>query len=193
MTLNSPDDKKLDYKDETTFVNEFMAIRDLLLHVAFNVTKNHQDAEEIVSAVLLTILTKLRNGELTIQDGKFKSFACSSVKNLSLNTIRTKKTRHAKNAQFFRETHLNPSQVDEANYKELIDLFTEVLELIENNNHKRILEYIVVDGLKYEEIAEKENIEMGTVMSRLARARAKVRNLVAKNVRFSDLRNFDIL
>ena len=54
-------------------------------------------------------------------------------------------------------------------------------------NHRVILVLVVIEGYSYKEVSERLDMPIGTVMSRLARARAKLASLLPANK--SDLEN----
>jgi RNA polymerase sigma-70 factor (ECF subfamily) len=62
-----------------------------------------------------------------------------------------------------------------------------------NVEHRQILLLVGIEGLNYREIAEELDIPIGTVMSRLARAREKLRTAIESGARPDNVSNVEVL
>lgn len=77
---------------------------------------------------------------------------------------------------------------DRAEFRDLVAAMATL-----NIEHRQILLLAGLEGLNYREIADELDVPMGTVMSRLARAREKLRNAMERGVRPDDLSNVERL
>lgn len=172
---------------------EFLRIREGLVYFAHQITKNHQDAEEVVSQTLEQLLKRLKSGSLPIQNLQYKAYIYRSVRNASFNVIRDRKKRAEKVIRLDHSDSVDPSQIDEINYEKLVALFMEAMEMLKNEDHREILALRILEGLEYNEIATATQTKLGTIMSRLSRAREAIRAVINDYPRFDDLKKFEIL
>ena len=59
---------------------EFMKIKNSLIYLAWQFTKNEQDAEEIVSQVIERFLVMINNGELKMYNANYKTYLHIAVR-----------------------------------------------------------------------------------------------------------------
>ncbi len=138
---------------------------------AHSLTRNHDEANDLVQNALVMILRKHDR----FQEGSnFKSWATTVVHNVWVNTI-----RHS-----VREAEL--IMFTDSSLPEYTSAPTQEIKLILKDVHRainllpldvqRILELVARDGMSYDDIAAQENIPVGTVRSKLARGREKLRD-----------------
>jgi RNA polymerase sigma-70 factor (ECF subfamily) len=65
------------------------------------------------------------------------------------------------------------SQEDQMHYQDVVESFREL-----PHNDKVVLSLVAIEGLKYEEAAELLEVPVGTVRSRLSRARTRLRDIL---------------
>lgn len=124
-------------------------------------------ADDLLQDTLLRTLSRLDQYKPT---GSFKGWVFTIMKNQFLDERRRQKFRRA--ASFDEDTHagartVNPSQVDSLVLKELRGALTRLPE-----QSRTLLLGVVLHGWSYEDAAERMGLPLGTVRSRLFRARA---------------------
>jgi RNA polymerase sigma-70 factor (ECF subfamily) len=155
-----------------------------LYNLAFWLTRNDRDAEDIVQETLLKAL----RGFSSFQTGtNFKAWIFRILR----NTFLTSRTGLAASRTVALEDELNALGESSPTYPEsAIDRDTPELNLIRLNDSAAVhramenlpsplLEVILlcdVEEMKYKEIAAVLEIPIGTVMSRISRGRAELRN-----------------
>ena len=161
---------------------------------AKSITKNNEDAEELTQDTML----KIRKGIFSFRgDSSLKTWIFRIISNLSIN--RLKKTRRqggsitmsldapvssddtADNAASFADV-LPSSEVSPADLIERSDteaIMARAMAALPPE-YAKIMDLRVAQELSYEEIAEKLNLTLGTVKSRIARARECLRQNLEK-------------
>lgn len=158
---------------------------------AKSITKNHEDAEELTQDTLL----KIRRGIFSFRgESSLKTWIFRIISNLSINSLHKSKRQH-------RDTtySIDASLTDDEDGGSLADFLPSSemspVDLLEREDNETIMrsamaslpkEYAeimnlrVAQELSYEEIAEKLNLSIGTVKSRIARAREALREKLVK-------------
>ena len=158
--------------------------KDILLK-AKSITKNHEDAEELTQDTLL----KIRKGIFSFRgESSLKTWIFRIISNLSINRLKKVKRRGSDVT-----TSLDAAISASAN-EESFSTFADILpssdmspaDILERSDNEAIMneamqslpkEYAeimhmrVAEELSYEEIAQKLGLSIGTVKSRIARAR----------------------
>lgn len=162
------------------FQTKLMAIQNNLLNFAFMLTSNRDNAYDLLQD---TTLKALDNEDKYIDNTNFKGWVFTIMRNIFINNYR----RVVRSATVIDQTedlyHLNLSQdsgleTPEASFGagEITDVFNSFPD------DYRIPFSMHVAGYKYNEIAEKMNLPLGTVKSRIFFARKKLQT------RFADYR-----
>ncbi len=164
----------------TTFQTNLMNLQSNLLNFAFMLTSNRDDAYDLLQD---TTLKALDNQDKYAENTNFKAWVMTIMRNLFINNYR----RSVRNATVVDTTdnlyHLNLSQ--DSGFESPEDSYgaSEITEAIsEFSDEYRIPFSMHVAGYKYNEIAEKMNLPLGTVKSRIFFARKKLQE------RFADYR-----
>ena len=164
----------------TTFQTNLMNLQSNLLNFAFMLTSNRDDAYDLLQD---TTLKALDNQDKYAEKTNFKAWVMTIMRNLFINNYR----RSVRNATVVDTTdnlyHLNLSQ--DSGFESPEDSYgaSEITEAIsEFSDEYRIPFSMHVAGYKYNEIAEKMNLPLGTVKSRIFFARKKLQE------RFADYR-----
>ena len=164
----------------TTFQTNLMNLQSNLLNFAFMLTSNRDDAYDLLQD---TTLKALDNQDKYAENTNFKAWVMTIMRNLFINNYR----RSVRNATVVDTTdnlyHLNLSQ--DSGFESPEDSYgaSEITEAIsEFSDEYRIPFSMHVAGYKYNEIAEKMNLPLGTVKSRMFFARKKLQE------RFADYR-----
>jgi len=165
---------------ETNFQTKLMNLQSNLLNFAFMLTSNRDDAYDLLQD---TTLKALDNQEKYTENTNFKGWVFTIMRNIFINNYR----RTARAATVVDTTdnlyHLNLSQdsgldTPEGSYatQEIVGAINELSE------DYRVPFSMHVAGYKYNEIAEKMDLPLGTVKSRIYFARKRLQE------RFADYR-----
>ncbi|HEX3110391.1 MAG TPA: RNA polymerase sigma factor [Thermoanaerobaculia bacterium] len=175
--------------DQRAFASFHDEIKPYLFNVADRRLRNREDAEEIVERAF----AQFWRGVATFRaDCAVKTFLTRIVINLSNNRYHYNRRRFkfstvSLNAVLHEETRSTmqdvlpcpnadtPGQIERA---ELERRIRNAMERIESSK-AAILRFVAVAGGSYEEAAEAFGIKVGTVKSRVSRARSELRTLLA--------------
>ncbi|MCP3910144.1 MAG: sigma-70 family RNA polymerase sigma factor [Actinomycetia bacterium] len=153
---------------------------DLMLRVARSITGNQADAEDVVQDTLLRAYRAIDRF-----DGRYpRAWLLTILRNAQVNRVRRRRPELLRDPDetFLRvaakdsdgaspETRVVEQTFDsevETAFNSLPDKFREVVQLVD------------LDGLAYQEAADMLEIPVGTVMSRLHRARKRIREHLTK-------------
>ena len=164
----------------TSFQANLMNLQSNLLNFAYMLTSNRDDAYDLLQD---TTLKALDNQDKYAENTNFKAWVMTIMRNLFINNYR----RTARAATVVDTTdnlyHLNLSQDSGFESPEESYGASEITMAInEFSDEYRIPFSMHVAGYKYNEIAEKMNLPLGTVKSRIFFARKKLQE------RFADYR-----
>lgn len=158
--------------DAITLEKELLSVRPKLSVYAKQLTNCIEDAEDLVQETMYKILT---NASKFVTEQNFKGWAYTILRNIFINEYRREAKRKqindiTPNDYFLNLTTLysQESPEDVISEKEIKDVINEYPdELKEPFNY-------YIRGFQYQEIAEKLNIPLGTVKSRIYFARKKL-------------------
>ena len=144
--------------------------RDRLFYHALGIVKDWEEAYDVVQEVFIRAMRERRFFDAEF---KMKAWLFRVTSNLCFNLVRDRKRRGAILDTMMKPEVRKPDQVDAVFKGERRD---EVLSAIDKmtRDHKEILLLRYYDDLSYAEIAGVLDIKLGTVMSRLSRARARL-------------------
>ncbi len=163
-----------------TFQSNLMTLQANLFNFAMMLTSNRDDANDLLQD---TTLKALDNQEKYAEGTNFKGWVFTIMRNIFINNYR----RSARTATMVDTTdnlyHLNLSQDSGLETPDGSYTAQEITAAINSfSDDFRIPFSMHVAGYKYNEIAEKMNLPLGTVKSRIFFARKKLQE------RFSDYR-----
>jgi len=147
---------------ETSSLNKF----------AYKLTRNRDDAEDLLQATIVTALEKQHQFE---QGTNLFSWTSRIMFNAFVSNYRHN-TRFE--TQYDPQWYIDQESVEatQENDAELALIFDAMLSLSED--HREMLIMVCVDGMRYAEVAKKLQIPVGTVRSRLSRAREGLQDLL---------------
>ncbi len=153
---------------------------DVMYRTAWSLTRSDADAQDLVQDTLLRAYRAIERF-----DGKYpRAWLLTIMRNANINRVRKKKpdllddpdATFERSTDFADQDHPESLVVDpvfdaaiESAFAELPDMFREIVELVDLN------------GLAYQEAADLLDVPVGTVMSRLHRARKRIRESLAQN------------
>lgn len=152
---------------------ELVSEMDNLRKFALRLTKNVSDAEDLLQS---TVLRALEKRDYFETNTNLFSWTSKVMFNLFVSQYRHKKKFETQYdpAPYLEQVVTGPSQEASA------DLATvrESMKRLSKEHHE-ILVLICIQGLRYEEVAEQLQIPIGTVRSRLSRARQQLQDMLA--------------
>jgi RNA polymerase sigma-70 factor (ECF subfamily) len=149
---------------------------DVLLRVAHSLTRNHADAEDLVQDTLLRAYKAIERF-----DGRYpRAWLLTILRNTHINRNRRRRPELLRDPDTQMERLAQSPETEEATRPDRFvdlefdaDLDAALATLSEP--FATVVELVDIDGLAYAEAAEVLGIPIGTVMSRLHRARRKIR------------------
>lgn len=142
-----------------------------LRRYALSLTRNPADAEDLVHDALLSALERRDQFR---QGANLRPWLMSILHNGFVDRLRTRRAEAVRNAEI--GLRADPSvAASQESASRLADVRRAFMAL--PDEQRAALHLVTVEGLSYEEAAAALNIPSGTLVSRLSRARAKLRAL----------------
>lgn len=140
-----------------------------LRRYARSLTRDPSDAEDLVQDALMRAYEKrptFRTG------GNLKAWLLSVLHNTHVDGLRRRRSlaRRAEDAAYLQDEGRDGGQHDSVRLAQLRTAFAALPE-----EQRAALHLVAIDELSYQEAARVLNIPVGTLMSRIARARARLR------------------
>jgi len=148
--------------------------RDRLFHHACYVLKDYHEATDVTQEVFIKAMREKRFFD---PDFKMKAWLFRVTTNLCFNIRRDRKRRAAILETVPRARFSAPTQVDLVFDNEKQEHILGAMENL-SENHRKILMLRYYDDLSYAEIANILEIKLGTVMSRLSRAKRQLMEVI---------------
>ncbi len=160
--------------DESALAELYDRHAPFVLGVALKIARDHNEAEDVVHDAFVAIVE--RADQFRPERGSVIAWLVTTVRNLALDRAR----RRTRRAQILEE-ELRHEPTDPVPDPEALSWLEHrraaVLAALARvpDEQRRTLEIAFFEGLSYPEIAERENVPLGTVKSRAARALAALR------------------
>lgn len=168
---------------EDEFIKRFNRIRASLLALAKKWCDNSQDAEDLVQD---TAVRAYRKYAEHYRENNFPAWVKKIMRNIRLNQVQGK-NRHFQYVDLLEVGRVDinsmadpASRIDDYIFEEMLNFVAEHLEGT-NSNFYAVWDMAVLKDMTYAEIAETLDIPVGTVRSRLSRARRLVKGVVCDN------------
>lgn len=147
---------------------------DVLLRVAMSLTRNSADAEDLVQDTLLRAY-----GAVERFDGRYpRAWLLTIMRNAQVNRVRRRRPELLRDPEAGDRLLESQTPHDSAEQDALRDAFDATVEEALDalpDKFKRVVRLVDLDGLSYQEAADVLGVPIGTVMSRLHRARQRIR------------------
>jgi len=155
--------------------NQLITEMDRLKRFAMRLTKNEANADDLLQN---TVLRAFEKKHLFKEGSNVFSWSSKIMYNLFVSDYRRKVKFES---QYDPESAISKmtASVDHEDHMMLQEVGEAMNRL--SDEHREILVMISVQGMKYEEASEKLNIPVGTVRSRLSRARTMLTDLLDNN------------
>ena len=149
---------------------------DVMWRVAMSLTRNRADAEDLVQESLLRAYRAIDSF-----DGRYpRAWLLTILRNTERNRHRRRRPSLLSDPEIVEERG-PATEADaverRAEDREFDEAVTAALEELPEN-FRRVVELVDVDGLTYQEAADVLEVPLGTVMSRLHRARRRIRDVL---------------
>ncbi len=156
-----------------------------LLNHAFRILKNREDAEDALQEAYLKIYSSLDKFE---GNSSFKTWIYKIVTNVCLDMLRNQKKISKTSLNVTNEDGNQEIEIPDDTYspdvsaqkKAALEALKDALNDLDDD-HKIVITLRDIDGLSYEDIANITSTNVGTVKSRISRARMRLKKLLEKN------------
>lgn len=168
--------------DLNAFNTLILHYQDFLFRVAFRITRDENMASDVVQEACLLVFHKISS----YRDGSFRGWLARIVSNVCYDELRAQKRRRTQSLEvhnqdgqelsspyWLADVSANPETQVEVN--ELEEMILNCLGRI-SPQHQMILILIDIEEFSYEEAADALQVPVGTIKSRLARARMQMRD-----------------
>ena len=161
-----------------SFRKDLVGVQEELLRFAYKLTTDREEANDLLQE---TSLKALDNEDKYTPDTNFKGWMYTIMRNLFINNYR----RSVRELNFLDSNFTDYAQIqvakDDDKFEETYDLklLYRIINKLPDDTKQPFMMF--VSGLKYKEIAEKMDLPIGTIKSRLHFARKKLQK---------DLRDF---
>ena len=172
--------------DEAAFEKLVTLYERKVYATAFRYTANEHDAMDISQEVFIRVFRFIHTFNL---ESSFSTWIYRITVNVCKDHIRKRASRAELPLELTDEesgeytVEISDSTYDPVELYEQAELRQEIRRAIDDlpDNYKEIVLLRDIGGLSYDEISQTLDIEVGTVKSRLSRAREKLRNFLLQN------------
>ncbi len=157
-----------------------MVVRDFrgrLFQHAFFIVKDSQEAYDAVQEVFIKAMRETRFFD---EQFRMKAWLFRVTSNLCYNIVRDRRRRGGILESLGRPDRTQANQMERVQRGQRRDEILSAMDSL-GRNHREILVLRYYHDLSYAEIAEVLDVKLGTVMSRLSRARAKLGEVMGPN------------
>jgi len=163
----------------TAFEQILSRYEKLIFHITRRYFHNHEDAMDAAQEAALRIYRGLPGVTLKL-DGTLKSWICTVTANVCLDIVRKKRVETEELTDNITYTTNAPSAEEHAAANERVREITSAITQLPDDQ-RIIIILRDLNGLAYEELASVLGISIGTVKSRLSRARGALKGLLEDN------------
>jgi RNA polymerase sigma-70 factor (ECF subfamily) len=160
----------------TVLENDIAALLPRLRRFARSITFHREDADDLVQVAVERALTHAGQWE---PGTRLDSWMFRIVKNAWIDEVRSRARRAELFAPEEEGEHVGDNVAEAQQQRMAIEKAVSLL----SEDHRLVIGLVLVDGLPYKEAAEVLEIPMGTLTSRLARAREALQELLSDRVR----------
>jgi RNA polymerase sigma-70 factor (ECF subfamily) len=159
------------------FDTQLQEVRSHLIRFAYQLTMNSENARDLLQD---TCFKALANRDKFREDINFKAWTFTIMRNIFINDYRKgQKNRRIDQAPDHYSLVQRNANFDTPEGRMTMKQIRDTIELLEDDYREPLLMHIT--GFKYIEIADKLNLKMGTVKSRIFLSRKKLSILLRDN------------
>lgn len=153
-------------RDRTELHRDLVALVPSLRRFAYALTRHADDADELVQATMERLLSRPMPDDVELVKWMFRV-----SRNIWIDDLRSRRVRREAAKDMVLETELDASTEERVAARAMLQRTQEGIDALPEEQ-REVLAMVAIAGLAYREAAEALSIPIGTVMSRLARARA---------------------
>lgn len=177
--------------DQEAFAQLVQANQNKIYALSYRMTANQEDAQDLAQEAFLRAWRTLPSFQ---GESSFATWLYRLASNLCIDFLRREKRRKsvASITSLDDEESNAPTEVPDHRFRPETELERKELRsavgqalLKLSDEHRQVLVLRELDGLSYSEIAERLELEEGTVKSRISRARLSLRNILLADGNFS--------
>jgi RNA polymerase sigma-70 factor, ECF subfamily len=160
--------------DDTAFARYVLPEIEVLLRVAHSLTRNHAEAEDLVQDTLLRAYRGIGGF-----DGRHpRAWLLTILRNTHINRNRRRRPELLRDPDAATDRMISAASDERTDAVIDDEIDVEIIRALESLDEpfRRVVELVDIDGLSYAEAAEVLDVPVGTVMSRLHRARSRIRD-----------------
>ena len=164
--------------DDTAFERYVLPEIEVLLRVANSLTRNHAEAEDLVQDTLLRAYRAIDGF-----DGRYpRAWLLTILRNTHINRNRRRRPELLRNPNAATDRMISAASDERTDEGVDDEIDVEIIRALDSLDEpfRQVVELVDIDGLSYAEAAEVLDVPVGTVMSRLHRARSRIRDRLAK-------------
>lgn len=179
--------KKIKDGDMDAFTQLVELFGDRAVNFAYRMLKDQNDAEDAVQEAFLKVFDKIHTFK---QESKFSTWFYTVLSNICRDMLRkkSKKPMTVSINQTNREDDDFELQLEDTSYephenfikKDALNILDKALTQL-SDEHREVIVLRDIEGFDYEKIAEILGISLGTVKSRISRARISLRKILEEN------------
>lgn len=145
----------------------------VLRRYAYSLVRNRDEAEDLVQDTLVRALEKKSSFR---PEGSLRGWLISILHNTHIDRLRVVRSQEGRKAAFSEVTEQS-TPADQEHVARLSQIREAFLDL--PTEQREALHLVAIEALTYQEAADALGIPIGTLMSRLSRARQRLRSLEA--------------
>lgn len=184
---SKPDERPAPTDPDERFAHFITPEIDVLYRVARSITGNPTDAEDLVQDTLLRAYRSIERF-----DGRHpRAWLLTIMRNAQINRVRRKRPELLRDPDVTMQTTADTSSdgkdIEDQVLHNTFDARIETALDALAPKFRSVIDLVDINGLSYQEAAETLDVPVGTIMSRLHRARKRIRVDLAKSgVTFGD-------
>jgi RNA polymerase sigma-70 factor (ECF subfamily) len=160
--------------DEQAFETYVLPEIEVLLRVANSLTRNHAEAEDLVQDALIRAYRGIGGF-----DGRHpRAWLLTILRNTHINRNRRRRPELPRDPDAATDRMISAASDERTDAGVDNEIDVEIIRALDSLDEpfRRVVELVDIDGLSYAEAAEVLDVPVGTVMSRLHRARSRIRD-----------------
>jgi RNA polymerase sigma-70 factor (ECF subfamily) len=160
--------------DEQAFETYVLPEIEVLLRVANSLTRNHAEAEDLVQDALIRAYRGIGGF-----DGRHpRAWLLTILRNTHINRNRRRRPELLRDPDAATDRMISAASDERTDAGVDNEIDVEIIRALDSLDEpfRRVVELVDIDGLSYAEAAEVLDVPVGTVMSRLHRARSRIRD-----------------
>lgn len=153
-------------RDRTDLHRELVELVPQLRRFAYALTRHADDADDLVQSTMERVLSRPMPDDVELVKWMFRV-----SRNIWIDDLRSRKVRREAAVEIAAENELDVSTEERVQAAAMLRKAQQGIDALPEDQ-REVLAMVAIAGMAYREAAEALSIPIGTVMSRLARARA---------------------